>query len=1283
MAPEPELARWRNYPEGQLCKLGERLRAGEWSPAPWLQVPFPKKGACLRHMYQPTVEDQVAFMAHAVLIGPLLDSRLKNFVFGSRWYRPIAWDSRNARPQWVLRPYQFHSRQAFLPYGRDHGLYRRVAHWSAARMMHATISKGGYGAQRHRPSDFNPGDLPDWVRKNWWTADSSRSNLGCWATLDLQLAFPSVRRGLLKKSLKCLLDREFQLRELVQGYPRPVLKCLEARDVRSGLADALVEALRKVAPQEDGGIESIPVDAWRPEHVLADIGSVPKGLPTGLAISGLLLNVALACADGAILEYLMTTSGRYRGAFLRFADDLTLLVRSKSGLFKLIDEVSRAISGSAIHLPAESNLYFNLSKANPEPIRNAVHCYLLDCGWTECNPKEKQCRVDCNDGAGCGELVPTDRDRNDESRTVTGLHDWWKTQRHKRLSSRTRGLEESLERAALRAHDVGPFVTFLVERMSKMGRDTLADRFGEGASERLERLHDLAQLDIEDDQVRPDTRRVFAANRLVRVWLPGDCEETKQAIADIRDSVGTVLAKTPWKPSLWRSVVRAAARRPTGPGTCDDSGEDRAARQWLKAQLSRIACEGSEGASPDSWIRAWPEECLNRLHPRENDDMAWRQLYLSYHRAIFWQELAAAIRLLLQHHHRQEHPLPGDPGPPSWRWSVRAAREGRHRQVAEFLSALDLWVAALYPKDISESDNPAGLVERPWELDRLVQAVLAASSRTSIAESARQCARPSEDSLTVPQPLLLRGATRTLALLERCKRIQRRGGSARSLDEGDLARIRLGVRDDRLGRLLFPDGPNREVPIELEPRSRLAHGVALGCASSLNSGLALNVKQCPSRSVQEIRTDPLVLRDYGRRRRLRLGRGGHRPAEPTLHGLLWGAPWAATAAGSWPIRPWDVPAVGLPVRVCLLLYRRAQAEDTPTDWTPARGPLVWGLSREDEVLWAGRESQFGTHGCSRSTVQDSCKPRVVRSVGWEVPPHPAYFLPFASMAEDTDMSRVCGDDYVFYCDVLLLLTALDGGERILDSLVENGAGAVPFEDRWDWRSRIHLPKSAWQIIEKVIRWSEWPANRRCLQDTGPLEVARGALNEILNAWTPRSLQGDEFSGERVDILLETKRDEESVREVRSRGSLVRDLPDALRPKDGDLSDALTVRIGQISAWTNMSEVIQRFPRVSSGDSTHIMEQVARAFQSHDQGNTKPSLVLLPELSIPQPEIRTVRDLAKETGLASLAGLYWKVVRPVYRAHENTCVTRRWIVNEAELVVPLGTGDRGPVSLRWY
>ncbi len=98
-----------------------------------------------------------------------------------------------------------------------------------------------------------------------------------------------------------------------------------------------------------------------------------------------------------------------------------------------------------------------------------------------------------------------------------------------------------------------------------------------------------------------------------------------------------------------------------------------------------------------------------------------------------------------------------------------------------------------------------------------------------------------------------------------------------------------------------------------------------------------------------------------------------------------------------------------------------------------------------------------------------------------------------------------------------------------------------------------------------------------------------------------------------------------------------------------------------------------------------MEQVAAAFQSsnHSGPRDEPDIVLLPEVSIPQTEVQTVHDLVARTGRASLAGLFWRELGPVYKATGLARSTRKWFVNEAELVVPVGHEDRGHTGVRWY
>ena len=383
-------------------------------------------------------------------------------------------------------------------------------------------------------------------------------------------------------------------------------------------------------------------------------------------------------------------------------------------------------------------------------------------------------------------------------------------------------------------------------------------------------------------------------------------------------------------------------------------------------------------------------------------------------------------------------------------------------------------------------------------------------------------------------------------------------------------------------------------------------------------------------------------------------------SDPTLHSLLWG-PLTGPDIREWTPQPWAVPAVGLPTHVAVVLYQEAQKSELPDDWSSSQGPLVWELAGCEKVLSEGRRIQLGlaeTYDVSSQPV-----PVVKRTVNWNVAPHSAYFMPFLDVAYDV----VDATEYAAYCDILLLLTALDGGESILNLIEKHGPGGLPYEDRWDFRSRIHLSMSDWQLIDGTIRWA------RSL--VVPDKARASLLGRGPFAPHETELELAHFVSERVDLRLDTKLDIEAIAGVSER-----DLPPELCIEDGQLGECLTVRIGQVDAWPK--DVLARFPRVSISDRNFIMQQVADVVRSRNiSENDHVDLVVFPEVSIPNEEIRTLRDLATDTGRAILAGLYWRALAPVHG--QGATSSRRWFVNEAELVVPLGHGDRGPTTSRWY
>ena len=1061
-----------------------------------------------------------------------------------------------------------------------------------------------------------------------------------------------------------ILDDADQLRDILSGYPKPILDALSICSIRNEVASSLVCAIASV--QFDSG--EIPINAWRrPHHVTQPLPPENTGLPTGLAISGLLLNVVLFPTDQTIFQFLKCSRGRNRGAFLRFADDMLVFSKSPDGLFALVDEVWRAITGdsrSVLSDQESSNLRLNLAKVGPSGVQEVVNQYLRDQGWSTCTE--------------CERLTQDDSGRpNAENKTPRTLTDWWSSIAQVQHDKTHQSLRGAIDRETVGPSDIGPFVTTLVDRLSEIGRDALADRFGEGAHDHAVRLHDLARLDIDDEQVRPDTRRAFAVNRLVKVWVSPNAEDVRQEIQQIRDSVESVLRTTPWKFTLWQAVIRASARRPS---TSDSQDDDTVARLWLTRQLGRIADRSvdtiePEVFNPDVWAQTWPEPSAGSAHDR---NPAWRSLYLSYHRAAFWRALATEIRSLWRDQENVVRPPIGSVGLSPERWAARAVPDDRLSEVLVFLAELDQWVAALYPQPYDELD----LSSWPWECDQLVAAVLATCSCSTLAKSWLQCEQP-DDLLVVPEQILSTNLPRTAKILRRCGRLQPSGQATHSLTTQALAGIYLGHGDQELGDFLFPSNGQYSRIDESEGSVHLlAMAVSLGCSASVPTGLVSKVIHESGILAKPVQVDALTLREYGQLRRILLSRQGGlelwRSKQPTLHRLLWGVVSDGDVLRRWQPRPWEVPAVGLPTVLSVCLFESVQHESLPPDSEPADGPFTWIIRRGQNFLSHGRRCQFGTNPVDEESKRYRID--VSRSSEWEAPPHPAYFLPLINSGKNSTSPRLGRGHYALYCDVLLFLTALDGGESILHTLLERGAGSVPFRDRWGWRSRIHLPNRAWEVIEQVIRLPE----RIGLEAAACLRARLlCSLRDLSRKW----LCIEHCYSERVDIRLETTHDIEVARAITTQGTAGEELPTSLylNLKDPDLADDLIVRICQVTEHPERSSVDSSFPVPRTQESQRIMEQVAGAFKSAGRAvrGRSPDLVVMPEVSIPISEVRTIRRLVETEGRASLAGLYWRVLKPAYSVPNGSAPARCWMVNEAELVIPVGHGMPGPTSSRWF
>ena len=401
-------------------------------------------------------------------------------------------------------------------------------------------------------------------------------------------------------------------------------------------------------------------------------------------------------------------------------------------------------------------------------------------------------------------------------------------------------------------------------------------------------------------------------------------------------------------------------------------------------------------------------------------------------------------------------------------------------------------------------------------------------------------------------------------------------------------------------------------------------------------------------------------------------------AGSSLHRLLWGLPTAGDPVETWPLRPWEIPAVGLPTRVAIYLLQKAREASLPHAWKPEDGPLGWEIEDTAGVFATGRVRQLGLDGKRASATEEGghkgeCV-RVEHATHWDVLPHPAFGLPFANRVDSVNP-----EVYALFCDVLLLLTALDGGERVLDGVAESGEGSWPFSDRWDWRSRIHLPERSWAEIEQVIRWSVATQ----VVSEGWIEACGKALLRSVEKMLVKGVWVEDFLVERTDLEVGVMSGEEWPRAVRSGVSPDIELPVSVSLDPRKLRESMNVRMGQVTFKIN--DPVKNGPVVPREEADHVMKQVVTAFQApnYAEGKSVPDLIVLPELSIPVEEVATLRDHVRATGRASLAGLYWQIAKPVYAAGRSVRVENRWFFNEAEITIPVGYDGRGPTGLRYY
>ena len=1258
---------------------------------------------------------------------------MPNFSFGNRTYRRVYRHRQGdgASAQWRVLPFSLADGPLYQPYRRAHGLFRRIAHWTAATLTGSKINDGSATGHSIRPQDYPETHHPPFIKPEYWPHQATE---GYWAQLDVQLAYPSVRLSYLREQIQSMLSPTLQKEiknktswlsefgpmnwdDSLRNYPEEVKTLLVDPATQKQLVSVLLNSLASVRYVSERQSPDTPwtADLWKPPHTIQELplgsGASHPGLPTGLAISGMLMNAYLHTLDRTLCQHSKPGKNRPGFAMLRFADDLILMSSSREGLANAMDAAWQGLSGKqnstilAEQHPTEvpSNLWFNWSKTKPDALARGVTIYLQKNGaLTKCRacdqplPPEKPL---------AGPIKPPSFALWIEAQIEAGDTNWL----------------PALNKERLQKESLGQFVTYLVERLSALGSEGLQNRFGDDAIQRLTNLHELARFDLGDLQVKEETRLSFAASQLARAWLSEDSlESDRLQLQELRRSIAHAMKHVPWKFQLWRAVIHAAVRRPLGCSDLPSEVEDvQAAKEWLISLLDQLVPDGGVGGAMGSTAACWSQEGTTGWTDEQIRQrlMHIRDGFQSFARASFWRQLADTLQQLARA--TQEIESASDRPTRTWTsasWLFRALPQQEVAKALRWLGSIDTWAQILYPKG-------KNLHLPSWETDGLVLAVLAASSRSAIHQNWSQL--PSRRTRSLPEwdepiPLFIPGALPALEANPASRELLRSrwvlgrqrqtvwhqlyalpitslghaSGDDTQVFTADIARtitddsnahhsahaLRV-LRELGVWHPLFPSSLQKRLGNEAE--------------ALLQTFLSLK----PSTPTAETRSQNwLTLGDYHvLRQQVNAARQntGSSNIPLTLYSILWGNHWDPSSGGR--LAPESAPALGLPLRISLHLLREAlNAHSKPSSLTakPSRKilqPTAWKFTLVGgRTITQGRRQQFD------STIEVKLpNPRTpwlsssAPARDWEVLPHALYLYPFAMGVALSEAA------YALICDILQFWTAIDGTERLLNSLFEQGLGPLSFEERWDLRDRHHLPNDFWTTLEEIVR-SALLRRAAFIRSAAHLS---GQLSKRITKLIKPAIRSDDFRWERADILLDSSQGQEAPVHVSSflPGNLLPvDAPPELAVTGKKLSKSITVRIAQASAEPNWQEFHNAFPReISRAERQLIMRQLKSALRKTENcvpatdaaqhlPSTKPDIIILPEVVLPRSERKQIQELVSSMQVAVLCGEIFSELPTVFPSKSRQQRRERWLVNEADLFFPVQADeDSGPPLVRRF
>lgn len=328
-----ELAAFEVDLERKLLDIRRQFERGSYRLKKLRPLPRPKKISPSkpvdRQYYHVAVEDQVAWIAVANVLGPELDKKMPPWSYGNRLYRPAWYESDEESVSTLeIGPYRHASGHLYRKFQHSWPLFRRHVALTSRMMvarrrlrqeeMDDADRLAAASAEREQLSYFSRGFWPE-------NAEADTNSALYHASIDLKQFYPKLK-----------------IEAVVTGLA--VAGAVDDARTQALLADMLRFRLDTSEVPESVLLNVEPPFLKRGVH----------GIPTGLFVSGFLANAAMLPVDMAVERELQK---RRSIAHFRFVDDHTIIAYSFDELCDWIEWYEQLMNDCEIGVEVNNEKY--------------------------------------------------------------------------------------------------------------------------------------------------------------------------------------------------------------------------------------------------------------------------------------------------------------------------------------------------------------------------------------------------------------------------------------------------------------------------------------------------------------------------------------------------------------------------------------------------------------------------------------------------------------------------------------------------------------------------------------------------------------------------------------------------------------------------------------------------------------------------------------------------------------------------------------------------------------